>query len=220
MKKLQLADLKVGQAVYVKYDRSYSTWFNPEYNVDGMELVGADEKGLYLIDRNGGKLHDLDHYLEVEAIEIFTPDYTADNKQVKILEVQEVYGTELEECSSWYYFKALQNGKIIESYTILEEELPEEEAEAMLKAYVEASEFVDIKSMSPDLRELVENCHHSDNEMWFVDEDEAEYYTEELRKDLEAEVERLGLENHVTFDTEDSLITVWGGISMMVNFHE
>lgn len=139
---------------------------------------------------------------------------------VEVLEVEEQTETELEEYSSWYYFKALQNGKIIESFIILDQELPEEKATRIIKAHVEEKNFVDIASMSPELRNLVEHCHHSDNEMWFVDEDEEEEYPEKLRNSLEEEVEKLGIEKYVTFGTEDSLITVWGGISGVVNFHE
>lgn len=73
MKKLQFADLKVGQKVFVKYDRSGATWCDEvdAINIDGIETVCQDEKGLHTVDKNGAPLHDLDHYLEVEAIEIF-----------------------------------------------------------------------------------------------------------------------------------------------------
>lgn len=73
MKKLHYADLEVGQKVFVKYDRSSATWCEEvnAINIDGIETVYQNEKGPYLIDQNGSPLYDLEHYLEIEGIEIF-----------------------------------------------------------------------------------------------------------------------------------------------------
>ena len=71
---LNYNDLEEGMEVLVVYDKSDSTWV-PEirpYLFDGIEKVHADKTGnLYLVDKNGSHLTDVQHYLNIEGIEIF-----------------------------------------------------------------------------------------------------------------------------------------------------
>lgn len=65
-----------------------------------------------------------------------------------------------------------------------------------------------ISTILPELAELIEKCRQSDNDMWFVEEEDIDDVT--LEK-IEAEVERLELEEYIEFGN-DAAITIYGGI--------
>lgn len=67
------------------------------------------------------------------------------------------------------------------------------------------------------LKELILDCLHSDNEMWYCDQDLLEDFYEiedipSLLDELEEEVKNLGLSNHVIFNQDDTPIIVYGGV--------
>lgn len=143
-------------------------------------------------------------------------------KAVEVLYIEEQVATELIEDSSWYYYEATKNNETVESFIILEEGLTLEEAAAITERHLESTNFVKISDVKPEIRELIENCHGSDNEMWFVEEDD-EFWGSLSDKEIEKyeeEVEKLGLKDYIAFGEDGCLITVSGDISSVVNFHE
>ena len=65
---------------------------------------------------------------------------------------------------------------------------------------------------SSDLKELIEHCSQSENEMWFVEYDDLEHDGYDLEK-LEDEVYNLNINDYFEFDNSDAAITVFGGVS-------
>lgn len=59
------------------------------------------------------------------------------------------------------------------------------------------------------LAEIIENCRQSENEMWFVEDEEIS--KEEIEK-IEEEVSQLGLDGYITFNEDGCAITVYGGV--------
>ena len=72
------------------------------------------------------------------------------------------------------------------------------------------------EACSPYLASIIKDCLQSENEMWFVEDDDEEF--EELNQDenflpnLELEVKKLGLEDYIRFEEDDCHITVYGGV--------
>ena len=72
------------------------------------------------------------------------------------------------------------------------------------------------ETCSPYLASIIQDCLQSENEMWFVEDDDEEF--EELNQDenflpnLELEVKKLGLEYYIRFEEDDCHITVYGGV--------
>lgn len=69
----------------------------------------------------------------------------------------------------------------------------------------------ELSSCSEDLRDLIESCYQSENEMWFVEYDDIELVDYNLIALME-EVEDLKLSNYFEFDNGDAYITVFGGV--------
>ena len=67
-----------------------------------------------------------------------------------------------------------------------------------------------IGACSERLGGYIKECLESENEMWFVENDE-EISQEEILE-IAKEVEKLGLEQYVTFYKDDCKITIYGGI--------
>lgn len=75
MKKLKYSDLYEGQKVYVEYEREGCVWSEEArgFITDGVETVHKNENNvLYLVDARGSKLTDLQRYLDIEGIRIFS----------------------------------------------------------------------------------------------------------------------------------------------------
>ena len=66
-----------------------------------------------------------------------------------------------------------------------------------------------IRQLFKYLAEIIEECRESENEMWFVEEDEI---TEEEAMKISDEVERLGIEDYVRFYEDGCAITIYGGV--------
>lgn len=153
---------------------------------------------------------------------------------VEVLEIRENGRTELEENSCWYSYIAKKGDKILKSYIILQEDLTEEEIKKEIIKHISIrgfENFVSLKDVSPRLRELIEECHGSENEMWFIEMNNEEWLeiTEEEQEALNKEICDLDIMEYVEtsyglceedFKLADSLVTVFGGISQVVNFNE
>lgn len=67
---------------------------------------------------------------------------------------------------------------------------------------------IKLKECSELMQDIVEECRGSENEMWFVDEDEI---SEKEVEELEKEITALGLEGYITTWEDGCAITVYGG---------
>lgn len=72
------------------------------------------------------------------------------------------------------------------------------------------------EACSPYLASIIMDCLQSENEMWFVEDDDEEFNElcedENFLPDLYAEVQRLGLDDYIRFGEDGCHITVYGGI--------
>lgn len=118
-----------------------------------------------------------------------------------LLTIEEITPTTYEDGTSWVVYSI---GEKI-GYEIIEgEELPDYK-----KMLNEKKPTLEV--CSPYLAEIIENCHRSENEMWFVEYDDEDLEKIDLEK-LEDEVYELGIEKYFEFDNTDAAITVFGGI--------
>lgn len=138
---------------------------------------------------------------------------------IEVLDFEAHVETELQEDSMWYYYKAIKGDRIIESFIILEEMLSTEVIRNSIEEKISNTEFIDIKEVSEDLRSLIEDCHSSENEMYFVEYSEVSEWTDERINRVQEEVLDLNIDNYIRFGEDGCLITVYGGISEVVNFN-
>ena len=128
------------------------------------------------------------------------------------IKVQRIMETTYEDGTYWIEY--LVNDKKL-GYEISEE--IEEDIVKELQNWIYNKKFnseqltkkKDIEECSSCLAEIIEQCRQSENEIWFIEEDEI---TEEEVKKLEDEVNKLGIEDYVTFYEDGCVITVYGGI--------
>lgn len=95
----------------------------------------------------------------------------------------------------------------------------------------EGQEIVDIIG-KPNLsvcskitQELIENCLESENEMWFVEQDEIDEYIEtyektqsELIEEIETDINQFELSDYIKFNEDGCIVTVYGGIITKFEF--
>lgn len=67
------------------------------------------------------------------------------------------------------------------------------------------------------LKNIIEECRESENEMWFVEQTDLNDFVhfdeqEQFLKELQEEVQSLGLEEYITFFEDDAVVTVYGGV--------
>ena len=74
-------------------------------------------------------------------------------------------------------------------------------------------------------QELIENCLESENEMWFVEQDEMDEYIEtyekpqyELIEEIESDINQFELSDYIKFNEDGCLVTVYGGIITKFEF--
>lgn len=92
--------------------------------------------------------------------------------------------------------------KLIESFNTLFNEDKEAYAKVVDKPILE-------KVCSTELKDLIEETVSSDNEMWYVDEGEME---PDLVESIKNEVKKLNIQDWFIFNSEDTLITIYGGV--------
>lgn len=124
--------------------------------------------------------------------------------------------TELKENSIWICYS--YNKKI--SNIIVDSNCSENKIFELIKAKKE--ELINFNDLSPYLKLIVSECMQSDNEMWFVEFDD-EYYINMneatnglFEEKLKKEVEKLNLQDYITFDENDCFITVYGGVAEVI----
>lgn len=141
---------------------------------------------------------------------------------IKILQIEKEGSTGLEEKSNWYSYTASKGHESLKSFIILKEDITHELAEEQIRKHIEQvgfENFIKIKSVSPDLKELIKSCHSSENEMYFVEYDDEEW-SEEQVDCIENEWNKFNIDNCMVFGEDSARITVFGGISSVVNFAE
>lgn len=82
--------------------------------------------------------------------------------------------------------------------------------------YAEIAYKPHISICSPYLAEIIEECRCSDNNMWYVDEGEMPDYVD--KKELEKEIDKLGLWNYVSVDYDGYDVVVFGGVVTKFRF--
>lgn len=131
------------------------------------------------------------------------------------IKIDNIMETSYEDGTSWVTYKTPAGAigyLITEEHESGDEELLEKEINSaeFQWAYNQMLDKKDINSISIELAELIEECRCSENEMWFVEQDdEMEGY---MMTALAYEVHELGLDDYVKFNEGGCKITVYGGI--------
>lgn len=136
---------------------------------------------------------------------------------IKVVEIENHGATELQEVSNWYFYKAKKNEEIIKSFIICQQELSQNDIRLLIQEKIKSTKFINLSKVSKNLKSLIENCHSSENEMWFVGTDDIEW-TVQMIDIVRKEVLKLGINNYIRFGEDGYLITVYGGISEIINF--
>lgn len=137
------------------------------------------------------------------------------------IEIDNVIETTFDDGSNWIEYNF--DGKL--GYELTEEY--QEGDEEKIQNLIDNGEFdtkkltekMDITSCSKYLAEIIEKCRRSENEMYFVEFDELEEDLDTKEEDiidnflfeLQEEVEKLKIDEYITFKDEDCAIIVWGG---------
>lgn len=122
-----------------------------------------------------------------------------------MITIDRIMETTYEDNTSWVEYTV--NGRY--AYEIIQ---GTEEDEVMSKFLnLEPKKLEDkikLKECSELMQDIIEECRGSENEMWFVEEDEIS--TEEV-EELEKEIMALGLEEYIITWEDGCAITVYGG---------
>lgn len=145
---------------------------------------------------------------------------------IKIETILKVGKTTLETDSCWYFFEAVQEEKKVESYVIIPNSLEEAEIyEAICEHIIKIGfeNFISLDKIHPYLKGCILECHHSDNEMYFTGDDEEAMnewnsFSIDEQNSIYDYVRKSILDNYIDFDGDE--MTVYGGISSVVNFKE
>lgn len=133
--------------------------------------------------------------------------------------------TEIGEYTVWQHYTCGETNSFVLLY---DEDTEEHEIINIIENKL--PHIIDLSSLSPYLQELINNCNQSFNDMWFIESDDDFYLSqsEEFKIALMEEVKRNNLDNYIVFNEEnclitlfgdETLITVFGGISEIINFN-
>jgi hypothetical protein len=81
--------------------------------------------------------------------------------------------------------------------------------------------FPRLSELHPMVAKLITSCHYSDNEMWFIDEEDEQFEDYQItRRAMEECIKQWNLGMYILFDDKDndSFITVFGGVSAVINW--
>ena len=132
--------------------------------------------------------------------------------------------TELKDSSRWVSYEYDDGSKRLFSWLIVPSNTKKNEVRALVERHINErggiAEFPKINALPPLIKRLVMECHFSGNEMYFIELDDEEYenWTEGETTELADEVRQYGLDKHIRLFDDDVLITVYGGISEIVNW--
>ena len=122
-----------------------------------------------------------------------------------MITIDRIMETAYEDGTSWVEY--IVNGRY--AYEIIEGTNEDEVMAKFLSLEPKKLENkIKLKECSELIQDIIEECRGSENEMWFVDEDEIT--TEEVEK-IEKEIMALGLEEYITTWEDGCAITVYGG---------
>lgn len=134
------------------------------------------------------------------------------NNEVMEIKIEGIYKTTYEDGSSWVVYKT-PKGETGYEITVGFDEGDEDWVEFEINEnplWIEKySSKKHINSCSEKLKELICNCRNSENEMWFVEENEI---LESEALILADEVEELGLDEYIKFYEDGCAITIYGGV--------
>lgn len=144
------------------------------------------------------------------------------DKKIEINELSYWCDCSLEEGASWYEYYATDGSRTIHSYIIVPYELRNDEKAIcnLIQEFIVRrgfDNFIDIEKTSPYLQELIINCHQSENDMWFVEDDEWDELSTDVQEALDDEIDKLDLTPYVEFGF-DPAVTIFGGIPQVINF--
>ena len=134
--------------------------------------------------------------------------------------------TELKDNSRWvsYSYEYNDENKILFSWLIVPNNTKKNEVRALVERHISErggiAEFPQISVLPPLIEKLIMECHYSENEMYFIEFDDEEYkfWTEGEITAFADEVRQYGLDKHIKLFNDDTFITVYGGISEIVNW--
>lgn len=153
------------------------------------------------------------------------------SQSISIIWVEEGGISTLKEECCWYTYLAKKGDRKLQSFILLPTDLTEEELKREILSHINErgfEQFVALNQTSPRLNRLINECHASENEMLFCEYSDEEWnnLSEKEQKKLLLEIEENKLNDYIETDfleektTRDALITVYGGISEVVNFSD
>jgi hypothetical protein len=131
--------------------------------------------------------------------------------------------TDLVPDSLWVSYQAKgENGSdILDSWIIAPNYFQDNQIKEIIDEYIYLRDGIDkfpaIADLCPDLARLIQYCDDSDNEMFFVEPEEAAEYSESA---IKHNIERFNLGEYIVFNHDGTYITVYGGIAQAVNYKE
>lgn len=124
---------------------------------------------------------------------------------IKKLEVTQIEYTTYEDGSCWIHYK-IDDEKF--GYALADVDKLNEPFNDIKKLIQKPN----VEICSEQLKRLVYECLQSENEMWYVDEEDMEYYGYNLDA-LEDEIDKLNISQYIEINEDDcDIITVYGGI--------
>lgn len=189
------------------------------YDLNNIELVNLENGKVSKVNKKGffvmilsklraeGSIKESSSYVEaIDLLEELLVKMELES-QIKINSITDTsYGEdEYGYGSKWVEYKY---GEKL-AYEIVNEDDLENLNELDLITLAIKNEKHDLKSCSPLLQSLVENCRQSDSDMYFVEDDEI---TEEEKEELAIELSSLSdVDEYIEIDTECA-VTVFGGV--------
>ena len=132
--------------------------------------------------------------------------------------------TELKDNSRWVSYEYDDESWRLFSWLIVPSDTEKNEVRALVESHISerggAAAFPKISVLPPLIKTLVVQCHCSENEMFFIELDDEDYdsWTDDDIAALADEVRQHGLDKHIRLFDDDTFITVYGGISEIVNW--
>ena len=129
--------------------------------------------------------------------------------------------TELHENAHWVKYECRDNNgtNILVSWIIANNNMADIEIIKSIEAHVKDRGGIDMFPgtgvLDYGLGDLILECHGSDNEMFFVENDNEEKYNHDA---IQNDIDRWNLGEYIRFDEDDAYITVYGGITSVINW--
>jgi len=111
------------------------------------------------------------------------------------------------------------------SWYIVPDNTSDEELKQMIKEHIEdrggVANFPNINSLDDFLMENIIECHNSENEMWFVEYREVHHELGRFNfNGIWDCIKQHNLEEYIELEGSDTFLTVYGGISTVINWKD